>query len=179
MIIPKEVMKLLISFQSPDDARTYCRGINIYSGGYAAATNGTMAYISNKLPCDNNTVKDMIIEIKGLTIGKAVAFEIDCDNLQLIALDKESNRMSYHPFAILEGQPVNFKRFVSNFKPTYDGECTFDPAILKMMSVFPAKSNVTFKMGQKDGVSLAIAESGVLILMAKTFREIALPELLL
>jgi hypothetical protein len=177
MKISKEIMKILKQMQDSKDVRDYCQGIHLYQDGYAAATNGAIAFISNKLDGDAIS-KNMIIKVGTLAMSGIEYFEIEEKLGQLVGMNKKGSPVSYIPFEVLNTAPANFKAIADKHEPSLDGVATFDPSYLKALSVFPSGSQVTFKIGAGTSTSFAIGDEGTLLIMPQAYKERDLPALL-
>ncbi len=181
MIIDKGTMKVLLSTLVKGHIQPFCSNIHIFKSGYAAATDGSLAFVSNKLDMTGSTVsKDLLINLGTVSMTNVENFIVDETKGLLSCKDKNDELVALIPFETQERSPFNFKTIYDRHVPNTSGNITLDPKYMRRLAaVFPDNSDIYFKVGQEGTPSIVIGERGALIIMPKQEHVRELPDILI
>lgn len=181
MIIPKGIMKILLDTMDKKHVQPNCKSIHVFSSGYLSATDGHVAFVSNKLNMEDTNVKeDIMISVGTVGMTGVDYFVLDTQNNCLVCYDKENQMISMIPYTKEPHKPFEFKHIYNKHVPNTSGSITFDPKYMKRLAtVFPDNSDVYLKVGQEGTPSIAIGDQGALIIMPKHEHPRELPPILL
>lgn len=173
--LPRRELNLALHCIDAKDKREYLVCVYVFKEGYISATNGKVAYLSNK--------------IEGLKLKEDVAFfmdkkpatsikyiDIHTDELIARLYDKSDKLALLHPINIVESKRVDYKNFVNLHVPSENSTASIDPSIMKILSQLESES-ITFSVGESRTPSIIRAEEGMMLLMPQELTEIELPEL--
>ncbi len=177
MRIKVNVMKLLKGSQGSKDAREWMHCLHIYKEGYAATTNGHLAFLTEKLE-GKPISKDMVIKVNWTSFAGVDYYGIDEERKQLVGMNKDNVAVQFIPYNELESKPFDVKRVFDNHKPTTTGRACFDPSYLSVMSNFGKGKTVLFEMGEVGTPSLIKGEIGTYLLMPQTYSDRNLPKII-
>lgn len=174
--LPRTELNIALNCINSKDKRPYLVCVYVFKEGYISATDGKIAYLSNKIE-GLNLSEDIAFYMEKKPAAAIDYIDVHTDELVARTYDKSGNLKDILPINIVESKRVDYKTFVGRHVPSQNAAASMNPQVLKVLSQLNSES-VNISVGANGTPSIIRAEEGMLLLMPQNYTEIDLPEMI-